>query len=388
MIEILFWSSIFCSFISAYVLYFKTQEYHKHSGKILSISFILYSWCALGYLAFSIGWMVEIPFFYKTAAPIDLITPPLSYLYVRSVINNESRFKKSDALHFIPGFLFFLNYLPLYGMNYEKKQALIATLIKKDNITDYPDIGFLPEYVHLLVRLSIISIYIFLQWKLIVHFNKNLNKKYEAHTKTVLNWLKTFSMAHSIILVSLILGFGLLAVAPEQFSTEKLIPITSLFVALGYLVLSSFLLLNPQVLFGLPYTKVTAIEGLQKNGKLNEKTYEQEITMLKDYFRSKNPYLKTNLNINEVAIALNIPARELSFMLNQHFNQRFTDFVNAYRVQYVIEQIKQGYCNKYTIETLSKQAGFTSKSTFNAAFKKIMNITPSQYIAKEMSSLI
>jgi AraC-like DNA-binding protein len=150
------------------------------------------------------------------------------------------------------------------------------------------------------------------------------------------------------------------------------------------------LLLNPEVLFGLPYVnsskqKNEIVSKIKDVKSSSIKDYEREIMLLENYFKEKKPYLSDTLNINEVAIGIGIPARELSFMLNQHFNQRFTDFVNGYRVQYVIEQIKQGYCNKYTIETLSKEAGFTSKSTFNAAFKKIIMLTPSQYIAKEIS---
>ncbi len=66
--------------------------------------------------------------------------------------------------------------------------------------------------------------------------------------------------------------------------------------------------------------------------------------------------------INEVAIGIEIPARELSYILNQHFNQRFTDFVNGHRFQAVTEQIKQGFHDRYTIETLSKQVGFLLKA--------------------------
>ena len=40
-----------------------------------------------------------------------------------------------------------------------------------------------------------------------------------------------------------------------------------------------------------------------------------------------------------------------------------------------------GYLNKFTVESLSKEAGFSSKSTFNVAFKKVNLCTPSEYIA-------
>ena len=85
--------------------------------------------------------------------------------------------------------------------------------------------------------------------------------------------------------------------------------------------------------------------------------------------------------------ALNISVSELSFIINHKFNQRFTDFVNKYRIEFVIDKIEEGFCDKFTVESLSIMAGFASKSTFNIAFKKIMNCTPSEFIGQKNNEL-
>lgn len=391
MIEIIFWGSIFCSLITAYLLFFKTSNYHIFSGRILGLSMLFYSWCALAYLLIVTGWIIEIPFFYKTAAPINYLIPPLGFLYVRAVLGNENCFKKTDIWHFIPFLIFTINYLPVYSMDASEKINLLQNIIVKLIKTPETKQGLLPEYVDHLSRITQSIIYLILQWRLLIGFkNKLINPKYEGHTIHVLRWLKIFNWSFTLVLFSTLSSYIFILFIPSSIHLGLIIAICTLFIALGYLILSTFLLLNPEVLFGLPYAnsskQKTEIASKMKDVKSSSiKDYEREIMLLENYFKDKKPYLNDTLNINEVAIGIGIPARELSFMLNQHFNQRFTDFVNAYRVQYVIEQIKQGYCNKYTIETLSKQAGFTSKSTFNAAFKKIINLTPSQYIAKEIS---
>ena len=99
------------------------------------------------------------------------------------------------------------------------------------------------------------------------------------------------------------------------------------------------------------------------------------------------PFFKKTISINEVAHALNISVSELSFIINHKFNQRFTDFVNKYRIEFVIDKIEEGFCDKFTVESLSKMAGFASKSTFNIAFKKIMNCTPSEFIGQKNNEL-
>jgi AraC-like DNA-binding protein len=40
------------------------------------------------------------------------------------------------------------------------------------------------------------------------------------------------------------------------------------------------------------------------------------------------------------------------------------------------------YLNNYTLEAIASEAGFASKSTFNLAFKKYHQLTPSEYLAK------
>ncbi len=392
MVQIIFLGSIFCSLITAYLLFFKSRNYQIFSGQILGFSMLFYSWCALAYLLIVSGWIIEIPFFYKTAAPINFLIPPLGYFYVRSVLRNESRFEKSDLWHFLPFLIFVINYLPVYTMATSDKINLLQNVINKAIQAPETKQGFLPEYVDHLSRIIQSIVYLVFQWRLLTGFTKKLiSPKYEIHTLHVLRWLKIFNWSFSLVLFSTISSYLFIFTIPNSTHLELILLICTLLIAIGYLVLSSFLLLNPEVLFGLPYAPTKHSDQTlvkEKELKINSnKEYEKEIKLLENYFKEKNPYLNNTLNINEVAIGIGIPARELSFILNQHFNQRFTDFVNGYRVQYVIEQIKHGFCDRYTIETLSKQAGFTSKSTFNAAFKKLVNLTPSKYIERETNSL-
>ena len=176
---------------------------------------------------------------------------------------------------------------------------------------------------------------------------------------------------------------------PELGNSKAVMFSPSLGVSIGYLVLSSFLLLNPEVLFGLPYAvgdnEKLSHETLNKKTSSSQaiiKDYEIEIAQLKQYFIKEKPFLIKTININEIAIALDIPARDFSFIINQLFNKRFTDFINEYRIEYVIQKIGEGYCDQFTIESLAAESGFSTKSTFNIAFKKYKDCTPSEFIAK------
>ena len=100
------------------------------------------------------------------------------------------------------------------------------------------------------------------------------------------------------------------------------------------------------------------------------------------FFETEKPFLNKELNSNQVSVALKIPSRELSFIINNHFGQRFTDFLNKYRIEHITKKINKEYLSNFTIEAIASEAGFASKSTFNLAFKKYHQCTPTEYLSK------
>ena len=390
--EVILLGSIFCSAITVYLLFNKADSYQLFSSRILAVFFIANTWCALAYLLIISNWIIYIPHFYKTAAPFNFLIPLLGYLYIRTLLKNEVAFQKYDWLHFIPFVACLINYLPLYTMGATEKSKLVALLIEDYSINYTSKDGFLPENIIRGARIIQIPIYLFFQWQLVLTFNKKkIAPIYETHKKHVLKWLTIFNWNSSLILISVLFLFALFYFNPQIVTSKMIITIPALAIAIGYLILSSFLLLNPAVLFGFPNNisnnEKENASKLKVSHRLITKNYEKTTEELLSYFKVNQPFLKTTISINEVAHALNISVSELSFIINHKFNQRFTDFVNKYRIEFVIDKIEEGFCDKFTVESLSKMAGFASKSTFNIAFKKIMLCTPSEFIGQKNNEL-
>lgn len=387
MSEVIFLGSIFCSIITAYLLFFRLPDYQQFSGRILGFSMLFFSLGACIYLLIHSGWILQVPFMFKTAAPVNFLIPPFAYIYIRSVLKDEQKLRAKDYLHFIPAFLVFVNYIPVYFMPALQKQELLQNIMKDFSLSYLTENGYIGEKYLFFARMFQSIVYLFFQWKLVVDYKKELLlDKYEGHTNEVMKWLKTFNWLFSSTILGYIILFIIISSDPSLAKSEQIMLIPGYILAFSFLGLSSYLLVQPQVLFGLPYVKVESrsvhdLHIVKNDTVAVPKEYDEEIFQLKKYFEEQHPYLNNDLNINEVAVALDIPAREVSFIINQHFNQRFTDFVNMYRIKYVNQKIKTGYLNKFTVESLSKEAGFSSKSTFNVAFKKVNQCTPSEYIA-------
>ena len=80
-----------------------------------------------------------------------------------------------------------------------------------------------------------------------------------------------------------------------------------------------------------------------------------------------------------MAEALSVSPHNLSEMINTQLGKNFYDFVNGYRVEEVQRRLVDPGSAHLTVLALGLEAGFNSKSSFNAVFKKHTKMTPSQY---------
>lgn len=106
------------------------------------------------------------------------------------------------------------------------------------------------------------------------------------------------------------------------------------------------------------------------------------ITQLQSHLINDKPYLNSNLTINDLANNLEISRRRLTYVVNVVMENNFYGIINKYRVLEAKALLKEVKNQHYTIEVISQMSGFQSKSSFNACFKQIIGITPSEYRKK------
>lgn len=91
-------------------------------------------------------------------------------------------------------------------------------------------------------------------------------------------------------------------------------------------------------------------------------------------------FLQQDLNLRSLSKELNISDKKLSTLLNQHLKTSFTDYVNGFRVQHFVDSAEAGKLQQLSITGLANKSGFSSKTTFYRAFKKIKGCTPTDYL--------
>ncbi|MEL7222041.1 MAG: AraC family transcriptional regulator, partial [Bacteroidota bacterium] len=104
--------------------------------------------------------------------------------------------------------------------------------------------------------------------------------------------------------------------------------------------------------------------------------YKQQLTQLME---EEKPFLNPELTLRDLATQLNLPANYLSQLLNEGFDQNFSEFVNTYRVEAFKTKVAKPDFQHLTILGLAYDSGFNSKTVFNTFFKKVMGKTPAAY---------
>ncbi|WP_289665319.1 helix-turn-helix domain-containing protein [Flavobacterium panacagri] len=114
--------------------------------------------------------------------------------------------------------------------------------------------------------------------------------------------------------------------------------------------------------------------------------YRESITADNLYFQKlellcqeEHIYNDSTLNREKVAEKLGISPGYLSQIINTVTGDNFANYINQYRVEAVKEMISNPEYENYNLLAMGLESGFTSKTTFYKAFKKVTGLTPNEY---------
>lgn len=118
----------------------------------------------------------------------------------------------------------------------------------------------------------------------------------------------------------------------------------------------------------------------------NSQEYRESVTADNLYFqklellcKEQHIYTDSTLNREKVAEKLGISAGYVSQIVNTITADNFANYINQYRVEAVKEMISNSEYENYNLLAMGLESGFTSKTTFYKAFKKVTGQTPNEY---------
>lgn len=144
------------------------------------------------------------------------------------------------------------------------------------------------------------------------------------------------------------------------------------------------LLVNGLFLFGwrngrqlLPELVVVEEPGkdrLQEMPQMDEK-----LQAVENSIRQQRLHLESQINLERFAEQIGVKPRELSTIINDHYQQNFFEFINSQRVEEAKRLLASSECMGDTVLDILYKSGFNSQSAFHRFFKRMVGMTPSEY---------
>ena len=105
----------------------------------------------------------------------------------------------------------------------------------------------------------------------------------------------------------------------------------------------------------------------------------QRFNEIKENIQEQELFTNPKLNLRGLSEVLDLKEKELSRLINECGKVNFYQFINEYRIKKFKQLVESSNAHHFTLLGLATEAGFSSKSTFYMAFKKLEGMTPKQY---------
>lgn len=114
--------------------------------------------------------------------------------------------------------------------------------------------------------------------------------------------------------------------------------------------------------------------------RLTEKYCKETEKKLVETLREKKLYLEKHFTMNDLTDIMFINKNYLSEVIARSEYQSFYKLINTLRVEHACEILKNDPSAK--LEQVALESGFLSGSAFSQVFKRLMNVTPKEYISQ------
>ena len=344
-------------------------------------------WYALIYLLTNSGYLTRHPFLFNKGLPLYYLIGPCFYLYIRGSLNPAHvAFKKKDLLHLIIIIPAIISIIP-YTIASQAQQQWVVDQVANNVRFAFSDSKYIVGSWHWFAFPLSAFIYTVMQLKLTVN-----TAKQKKHDPKVIRWIYMFTAICGTIFLGMIAVS--LSVLGNLNDTYAILHSGKLVLTLCFclLFLSGLFFINPAFLYG--FVQANSLSGnenvtLKRKSKPLEEFESIRVNMydnalvvrVENYITRTEAFRKTGLTISELASMLEVPNHKLSDLFNNHYQLNFNTYINNLRIEYVKERLESGEWRQFTLEAIAQDAGFSSRNTFFLAFKKVMDTTPSNYLA-------
>ncbi|WP_343485675.1 helix-turn-helix domain-containing protein [Allomuricauda sp. d1] len=349
------------------VIILVNNKINRIARYLISAFLFIHSLFILNIAIHRANYLFEYPHTYLMSTWASFLYGPLLYFYFKR-ITQKYVFRAIDLLHLVPTVVltaYLIVYV--YSMGHTEKVNLMITRLQN---------GLNPQdssRLLLIVILKTISLATYAFFIRRIYQKAKNRLDFDVKTRA---WQKNIYQIHiSYVLIYSV--YGILIVNQQQ-------PIGLLYhasvaaMALMVLYVGYSANIQPHV-FGGAYSYTNRLFPKYEKSGLTKSLSQELKENLEHLLANEKIYKANDLCLEDLANRLNTTRHNASQVINEHFQLSFHELVNKYRIEEAKEILMDGSKQDWNIIDVAYEVGYNNKVTFNKAFKKDTNLTPTEY---------
>jgi AraC-like DNA-binding protein len=319
--------------------------------------------------------IINFPHFILVNQIISLLGLPILFLMLVFEVY-QRKFKWYDSLHSIPFLLFIGNYAKLQAKSAADKVEIINKMYINGHDILWSEGSFLSSQTIFLIRIVPFFIYVIAMITILFWHKKS---------KYLSNSLKDFFSALIIYMV-----INLVAVVFSDifhlFDKNSIIEINIIsFVSTLFMLVYFFFI--PNFIYHPYFDLQNQNHEVMVRNKAPKTTSFKHVEKIEQYFNLHKSFLNPDYTITQLEKEIKIPARQISKAIKLIRNQNFNQFLNEYRINYLLQEVSVETAINTNFQDLAYQVGFNSVNNFYAHFKNFVGSTPKTYFENKRKSI-
>lgn len=377
----------FFGLFTSFILFYYRKDFNR-SNLYLALFFLCSNLIVLVYFGLHFS---KNPFwegvFFINFMPLSFVIGPLLFYYVKYAVAEDKNISTKDYLHLIPALLVIIYSLPYTTLDFSKKVAIAHHIQAVTQDYDY-SISFFSLTNMLFIRPFHLLLYCIIS---LIYFLLDTKKRKATYGQLPVNYPIIKNWIYILVGLQLFIALYCLLDSYADFILDEYSGIINQenyfrFLGIAFFLQNILLFLFPKILFDtISYPDPTFAKTRPSQIKKgNSSETNQNIAKQLNQYLIEKPFLLSGFNLSKMALDLQLSERVLSNYFNTELAISFSEWKNDLRIEYACKMISEGKADKLTVEGISLNVGFSSRSKFIDAFKERKGVVPSTYI-KEFS---
>ena len=315
-------------------------------------------------------------------SPAHFLTPVVSYLFVYYMLYPKQKWVKWHSFLFVPFLLHLVELIPFYIGPIANKVKEVELILKYHSLVNYPsEIGVFSPLVLAILKVVFTLALALASFYVVLHFIIK-GKKFKGF---IVSWMFSFTLLNLLSIVFIIAYVaGIIGFNNLRFSYADLLMNLAAF---GNIL---FVLYRPSLLDGITFQSL--VSRLQTEDRRSEPgedaqklmKYESYAARLETLFTEQEPFLDSDLTLEKTAKYLQISTKELSRTTAYIYELGYPDFVNSWRINYIIQQRNSDkQWQEYSQDMLAELSGFGSRQGLHNAVNRLHGTTPATFFSQK-----